>query len=350
MVYPSPGCITCKARHIKCDSVRPRCGRCRRSCLDCIWNPDQESSGLSFKSENAFAQGRPRRARRQESQALSKPKGAVPRFTSKIEVILPALPLPIEDCARNYWAENYVFRVDELPDIGKEVWTYVPPFWERSAPESCYRLALSAVTHAVFGRAKHVDKAVEDADMFYTKCIGRTSQQIGAGPISDQDIDQLLLTIMLMANYEVCPTWLSVGCAYRELTTSKNRRCGHQCETWPFVRSDIVGSRLWKNFCHHMGASSLLKLRQQRGLPSNDPLSRAVRRQMVASQSPPDVQKGPSSNSDTADPNMYPPGCPCPGLDPKRRRIRRAGPGIGSGHPHGSGCRAAGQVSHPLRG
>jgi hypothetical protein len=45
---------------------------------------------------------------------------------------------------------------------------------------------------------------------------------------------------------------------------------------------DDVGSRLWKNVCHYIGAMGLLQVRQQQGCSQNLPFYRAVRRPLVS--------------------------------------------------------------------
>ena len=47
-------------------------------------------------------------------------------------------------------------------------------------------------------------------------------------------------------------------------------------------RTDEVGSRFWKNVCHHKGAAGLLKLRREQGFAPNEPLDKVVRRQIVS--------------------------------------------------------------------
>lgn len=37
------GCLMCKRRKKKCDEIKPRCGDCRRLCLDCAWPPERHS-------------------------------------------------------------------------------------------------------------------------------------------------------------------------------------------------------------------------------------------------------------------------------------------------------------------
>lgn len=113
-----------------------------------------------------------------------------------------ALSIPVEVHAFHYWMENFIFRLDDLPDIGHEYSTYVLSYWARARPGSSLHLALSALSHAVFGRARQVSKAIEDADKIHAQGIVRTHKELKE--LSDESIDQLLITIMLMSSYEVC--------------------------------------------------------------------------------------------------------------------------------------------------
>jgi hypothetical protein len=95
-----------------------------------------------------------------------------------------------------------MFKVDDLPDIGHEYGTYVLSHWNRAQPGSSLHLAFSALSHAVFGRARWVNKAIEDADRSHAQSIVRTQEEMKE--FSNESIDQLLVSIMLMGTYEVC--------------------------------------------------------------------------------------------------------------------------------------------------
>jgi hypothetical protein len=114
-----------------------------------------------------------------------------------------ALSTPIEIKAFHYWMENFTFRLDDLPDIGHEYGSYVLLYWNRARSYSSLHLALSALSHAVFGRAKQVSKAVESAQRIHAQTIVSTKKDMDE--VSDESIDQLLVAVMLMGTYEV---WL----------------------------------------------------------------------------------------------------------------------------------------------
>lgn len=73
-----------------------------------------------------------------------------------------------------------------------------------SQTDSSLSLALSACSHAVFGRVRHVEKAFEEGETFYAQSIIKTQEQISKN-LSSENLDRLLVTIMLMAIFEVCP-------------------------------------------------------------------------------------------------------------------------------------------------
>ena len=60
--------------------------------------------------------------------------------------------------------ENFMFRLEDLPEIGHEYSNYVIFGWARARPGSSLHAAFSALSHAVFGRARHTNKALEDAE------------------------------------------------------------------------------------------------------------------------------------------------------------------------------------------
>ncbi|KAG6126445.1 hypothetical protein E4U09_002565 [Claviceps aff. purpurea] len=45
------GCLMCKRRKKKCDEIKPRCGDCRRLCLDCAWPADRHSKSKPSSSK-----------------------------------------------------------------------------------------------------------------------------------------------------------------------------------------------------------------------------------------------------------------------------------------------------------
>ncbi|KAF2836631.1 hypothetical protein M501DRAFT_1018970 [Patellaria atrata CBS 101060] len=258
MVFPSPACQTCKKRRIKCDTLKPSCGRCCKAGRVCVWNPN-DAEGVHFKNENAFAQGQRRRPRLGRETI---PK--VVAFTNPSVSTIPSpLSLPLETHALHYWARNFAFRLEELPDIGHEYSSYVLLVLARARPDSSIHHALSAFSHAVFGRARQFANAMQIADTAYARGIVKTYREMNT--MDNEGIDQLLITIMLMNSYE-------------NIMYGDERH--HSVVASPKA-SDAVGSRFWQTVCHIEGVSGLLKLRKDLGVPHSLQLGRMVRRQII---------------------------------------------------------------------
>lgn len=116
------------------------------------------------------------------------------------------MSIPLEDHAFLFYAANFVFRTDDLPEAGHEYNTHVLYHWIRARPGSPLHHALSAFSHASFGRARKVPRAIEEAGRAYVRAIGETHVAVGGQggrDGADSESDQLLLTIMLMGAYEV---------------------------------------------------------------------------------------------------------------------------------------------------
>ncbi|KAI2778488.1 hypothetical protein F4815DRAFT_447204 [Daldinia loculata] len=259
MVFPSRGCITCKTRRIKCDSVHPLCGRCQKASRDCVWDQNEEA-GLLFKDENPFAQGKPRRPWKSKVQEVSAPE---------VEVVDSAVFsvssfVLAEDKALQFWLNNYIFRDDEIPEFAREYNHYLIPYRDIAQNDSSLHLIISALSHAVFGRVMRLDKSIEEAEKLFARSIENVQSEILQ--LSQSNIDELLLTTMLMADYK----------------NVTDRCCGRRNQDEvSLLNLDVTGSRIWKNTCHYDGAADLLRQRQQNKWTPNPFLDRAVRRRLI---------------------------------------------------------------------
>ncbi|KAI1455593.1 hypothetical protein F4805DRAFT_468625 [Annulohypoxylon moriforme] len=264
MVFPSRGCITCRKRRIKCDSVHPTCGRCNKASRSCVWDENEEA-GLLFKSENAFAQGKPRRpwrAKDRDGKAIADASASSPDAS-----VSPTPPsAPDEDEAFRFWLENYMFRDDEIPEFVREYSHYLISYRDKAQPGSSLHLAVSALSHAAFGRAMQDEKAIEDAESLFSKSI--TRMQTVFRELTQDNIHEILVTAMLMAFYE-------------NIMYGHERHHNRKRDSSSSWDPDVTGSRFWENISHHAGAAGLLKLRQERGWTPDLPLERAARRQLV---------------------------------------------------------------------
>lgn len=106
-----------------------------------------------------------------------------------------------EDEASHFWLENYVFRDDELPEFAREYSHFLTTHRDQSQPGSSLRLAMSAFSHVIYGRAMQVDKAIEDANSLFAQSVAKMRMELDE--LSQDNIDELILTTMLMASYEV---------------------------------------------------------------------------------------------------------------------------------------------------
>lgn len=182
--------------HEQCDFIRPLCGRCSKSNRSCTWDTD-EDGGLPFRSENAYAQGRPRRPWKEKDKS--------PRSTElvvqKLPCISSALHLPLEIHALNYWVANFALDTTDVPDFGLEYSSYVVSYWKSASRDSSLHLALLALAYGVFGRARRSHMAIETAIRFFSKALTKVKAEIK--DVASENVDPLLLTIMLMGSFEV---------------------------------------------------------------------------------------------------------------------------------------------------
>ncbi|TPX12352.1 uncharacterized protein E0L32_006999 [Thyridium curvatum] len=314
MGYPSAGCRTCKKRRVKagrdCDwdqgtetglqfrsenafaqgqARRPRRGKGGTQQQHIMQTPDQpqpnrpqpvvvvghdghdRDRGIPYahsRTELPAWRWRPRVPPGGEDDGkppLEQPRELTGLLAAPFMMVLhraPSQACPVELQAFNFWARNFVYRLDELPDMGHEYTTYVLPRWDGAPQGSVLDLALSAVTHAVFGRARRAPDATAEAVRLYQRCVVAANEQVRAAQVDPVMLDDLLMASMLMAYYE-------------------NTMFSFQSDRPHATRQDKVGSRFWKNFAHHQGAAVLLKLRREKGMRANLALDKVVRRQIV---------------------------------------------------------------------
>ena len=220
------------------------------------------STGLHFRSENAFAKGCPRRPRQTRRIAgppatdLGSDFALVPSPGS----IQPALSLPLEMHTLYYCADHFSPEKNMLTEPGQEFVSYVLPYWELAEPDSSLRLAMTAYSNAVFGRNKGVRSALCLAKKTYTKTVKQTLEEMKT--LSASTIYQAVLAMMLMGSYE------NVMYSLREPSLPPP--------------SDEVGSRFWENICHEKGAATLLSVRRDKCLVANIALDRVIRQKCVS--------------------------------------------------------------------
>jgi len=249
------GCRTCVQRRVKCDTARPVCERCAKGKRTCVWDPN-ELGGLRFQDESQYAQGK---ARRPRATKTGSPSALITTKTS-IPAPQPAITLSLDDQAFQYWATTNTTQADTLHEAAHEWHTHVIPHWRKAKPGSCIHLAVSTLSRAVFGRARGVPQALAQADRSYAQCLYKTQQAVGGQ--SHEDMDELLLTTMMMGYFE------------------NIRYSTNPLETGVRVE-DAVGARYTNVFCHYEGAMGLLRIRRECGVSTDGTLDKVARRQIV---------------------------------------------------------------------
>lgn len=255
MVTPTRGCRTCVQRRVKCDAARPVCERCAKGNRSCIWNPN-ELGGLRFQDESEFAQGKARRPRAAKSGSPS----AIITTRKSPPAPQPALTLSLDDQAFQYWTQTNITQADTLHEAAHEWHTYVIPYLLKAKPGSCIHLAVSTLSRAVFARARGVPQALALADRSYSQCLYKTQQAVGGQ--SHEDMDELLLTTMMMGYFE--------NIRYSTCVSETGIR-----------ERTAVGARYTNVFCHYEGAMGLLRIRREVGVDTDGTLDKVARRQIV---------------------------------------------------------------------
>jgi hypothetical protein len=204
VAYQTPKQTVLSTDASQCDDKRPICGRCSIANRPCDWDTDEDDS-LPFKTENDFAQGRPRRPRNRTAGQQEAVEASASRALSPN---MNMLNIPIEDQAMNYWQRYFTsWPNDDQLDIGHEYSTYTFSDWDRAQPDSSVRLAWSALTLALFGRARLSNAALRRAETLYAQSI--VSMRTELKSVTPETYSQLLVATRLMDSCEVHLTGLS---------------------------------------------------------------------------------------------------------------------------------------------
>lgn len=94
-----------------------------------------------------------------------------------------------------------MFRDDEIPEFVREYSHYIITYRDKTQSGSSLHLAVSALSHAAFGRVMQDEKAVEDAELLFSQSIEK--MQTVFSELTQDNIHEILVTAMLMAFYEV---------------------------------------------------------------------------------------------------------------------------------------------------
>lgn len=162
------------------------------------------ATDIPFKSENAFAGGRPRRPRKRIGIVRKPQSGVFPAYKAPIPLNLERVDFPIEVYAFRYWIENLASWPNDLFDVGQEYGAGAR-YHSRCAEEteSSLHLAVSAFSLAMFGRANNANEILQRAETFYARSITELRRELEV--LSNDMIDQLLIATMILSKYDVCP-------------------------------------------------------------------------------------------------------------------------------------------------
>ncbi|KAL8795016.1 MAG: hypothetical protein Q9195_002464 [Heterodermia aff. obscurata] len=268
MTFPSRGCRTCKQRHIKVE----------------------EDRGLIFLNENEYAIGQRKRPRGPNLKATSiaqdQPNSATSSKADNVKAlqedaltakrllsnplgfaIAPALDAPLEDYALTYYSRCYIEMPHGMPEMVDGHILQVKCALNSiffSEPQSVLGLAISAVSHATFGRAQRSRSAVATGctvyQQKYAKALAKTNMALKDA--SEALDDRVLLAVMLLSFYE--------NTVMNQTSHISNRDIRREAS---------------RSFAHHDGAMAMLKLRRQRPQCSSSgmELDKLVRRQLTRS-------------------------------------------------------------------
>jgi hypothetical protein len=234
-------------------------------------------------SENEYAVGRRKRPRgpnlkttlvtRENHQVAtpSKPKSLsrspddalpieIPPAEPQSFFISPALDIPLDDQALTYYSRYYVEVPHGLPEIADSHLKYALADWCYSQPQSILSLAIFAVSHATFGRARKNHAALAVGCTKYSKALMKTN--LALKEASEATHDEVLLAVMLLSFYE-----------------------NSVMDKTSYVPSRDIQAMASRSFAHHDGAMVVLNLRRQPDQRTNYSmeLDKLVRRQLIRS-------------------------------------------------------------------
>ncbi|EDN05414.1 predicted protein [Histoplasma mississippiense (nom. inval.)] len=171
------------------------------------------------------------------------------------------LSTPIEEQALNYYYHNYLEMEHLLPDLADSHLKYVAAGRCFAEPHSILSLAIFAVSHITFGRARKCQTSLTAGTKHYSKALVKTNLALqNASHVTD---DEVLQAIMLLSFYE-----------NSVVDKGSIPDSSQAIQTWTS-----------RNFAHHDGALAVLKLRRQAPQRTNHALvlDKLVRRQLMRS-------------------------------------------------------------------
>ncbi|KAK3386880.1 hypothetical protein B0H63DRAFT_141793 [Podospora didyma] len=229
MVYngkPSRGCLTCRARRIKCDEGKPTCKRCEKSGRECAgYRPDfdivhrdqtksttrrlrmteaadtSQASGSGSSSHSSrfvfVSVQQPQRAHVHSSGKLRLPG---PIRDSTCPSPSPAMPIPVTHRAACHFASNFVLLPLAATDHG--FMEYLAPLVGSEPHDSALRHAFNACAFSLLNNRAKAD-SVDLAKMAlkeHTLALGKTHSALRHPPTAKTDA--ALVAVLLLSMYE----------------------------------------------------------------------------------------------------------------------------------------------------
>ncbi|KAF8847300.1 hypothetical protein BDZ45DRAFT_709729 [Acephala macrosclerotiorum] len=276
MPFPSRGCRTCKQPRVNCDEGRQVCNRCQKAKLVC--HRVEGTGGFVFLDENKNAVGRLKRPRgpnvnagtiTQIESILELPhaasKGSAPEPQSSVP---PALGMPLDEQALTYYSRHYVEAPRALSGIMDGHLQCALIHGCYSQPQSIPSLAIFAVSHVTYGRARRSQIALSTGYTKYSKALLKTNLTLKDATESTND--DVLLAVILLSYYE------------NSVMDKKSSNPSRGIQANSGYRNSTMASR---SFAHYDGAIALLNVRQQLEQRNNKSthLDMLVRRQLLRS-------------------------------------------------------------------
>lgn len=132
--------LTCKRRRIKCDQVRPSCGRCVLAVENCVWNKPVDKVKIQFVDTNQTVAARCQTA---EKQISLKP-ATTPKYPLHVD---------LETQAIAFFVRNYVLDSKSNGGPTPELFRYVMPAVSSSL-NTLAAMSISAVALTVFSKCQ----------------------------------------------------------------------------------------------------------------------------------------------------------------------------------------------------
>lgn len=164
------------------------------------------------------------------------------------------------DHALAYYSHFWIETPNGWPEIAHGHLKFALPGVCLAQPQSALSLAVLAVSHATFARARKSRTALTRGCSFYSEALLKTNLILGNTKLNEGLNDDLLLAVMLLSFYE-------------------NSVTHNTSDQW-----NNIAQLMARSFIHHDGAMAMLKLRRQVSKANHSTeLNKHVRRSLVRS-------------------------------------------------------------------